>query len=100
MSVRVEALADGSWAVRVEAGGTTRHHVVTVPSGYAGRLGCAGAGDAELVRASFAFLLDREPAGSILQRFALDVIPRYFPEYAAEVKGYVHHEPRPPETAE
>ena len=39
----------------------------------------------ELVRASFAFLLEREPARSILRRFSLDVIGDYFPEYAAEM---------------
>lgn len=35
----------------------------------------------DLVRRSFEFLLDREPAGSILRRFNLSVIETYFPEY-------------------
>jgi hypothetical protein len=34
-----------------------------------------------LVRASFEFLLAREPRGSILRRFELPVIEQYFPEY-------------------
>jgi hypothetical protein len=34
-----------------------------------------------LLEVSFLFLLDREPASSILSRFALPVIERYFPEY-------------------
>ena len=34
-----------------------------------------------LLEASFQFLLAREPASSILSRFALPVIERYFPEY-------------------
>jgi hypothetical protein len=38
-----------------------------------------------LVRASFAFLLAREPAGSILRRFDLSVISVYFPEYLDEI---------------
>jgi hypothetical protein len=42
-----------------------------------------------LVRASFAFLLDREPASSILPKFSLDVIPRYFPEYRREIQSYL-----------
>jgi hypothetical protein len=34
-----------------------------------------------LVRDSFLFLLEREPSSSILPRFALSEIARYFPEY-------------------
>jgi hypothetical protein len=33
------------------------------------------------VRASFEYLLAREPAGSILPRFDLGIIERYFPEW-------------------
>jgi hypothetical protein len=89
MSIGVEALTDGSWAVRVEATGTETHHVITVPPGYAEALGGDGTNDAELVRASFAFLLDREPAGSILHRFSLDIISRYFPDYGVAVREYL-----------
>jgi len=35
----------------------------------------------ELVRASFDFLLAREPKESILKAFDLAVIKRYFPDY-------------------
>ena len=38
-----------------------------------------------LVEASIRFLLEREPRESILPRFALPVIGRYFPEYEAEI---------------
>lgn len=37
----------------------------------------------ELLEAAFAFLLAREPKESILPRFELAVIERYFPEFAA-----------------
>jgi hypothetical protein len=40
----------------------------------------------ELVRRSFEFLLEREPKESILTRFDLSVIGRYFPEYEKEIK--------------
>jgi hypothetical protein len=36
----------------------------------------------ELIEASFRFLLEREPKESILARFELPVIERYFPEYS------------------
>lgn len=38
-----------------------------------------------LVEQSFWFLLEREPQGSILSRFALTDIERYFPEYLAVI---------------
>jgi hypothetical protein len=41
----------------------------------------------ELIEASFEFLLEREPKESILGRFELPVIERYFPEYAATIAG-------------
>ena len=37
------------------------------------------------MRAAFDFLLTREPRESILRRFDLPVIGRYFPEWEAEV---------------
>ena len=54
-------------------------------------VGATGVPEEELVRASFAFLLDREPATSILTRFSLDVIGRYFPEYTSELRDYLAH---------
>jgi hypothetical protein len=41
------------------------------------------------LQASFEFLLEREPASSILSRFALPVIERYFPEYPRVVGDMV-----------
>jgi len=71
--------------VEVRDGGTTTTHDVTVPPGLAARLGWT-AGAEDLVRASFEFLLEREPATSILRRFSLDVIGGYFPEYLPEMR--------------
>lgn len=44
-----------------------------------------------LVRASFEYLLAREPAGSILPSFELSTIGRYFPTYPAAL---AHRVPR------
>jgi hypothetical protein len=47
----------------------------------------AGFDDTErLVRETFAFLLEREPRSSILARFDLPVVERYFPEYPSEMR--------------
>lgn len=40
----------------------------------------------ELLRASFEFLLLREPPEAILRVFEVNVIPRYFPEYEHEMR--------------
>ena len=59
--------------------GSTTHAVTVWPSDvehYA-----PGTSPEELLEASFRFLLEREPKESILPRFELPVIERYFPEY-------------------
>jgi len=63
----------------------TRHAVV-VPPELPAALGWEGLPEADLVRASFEFLLEREPASSILGRFRLDVIADYFPDYRTEIR--------------
>jgi hypothetical protein len=83
MAIEVEAAGGGEPArfkVRVEG----RGFEVTVAEAEAEHL---GAGDAlSLVRASFEFLLEREPSSSILPRFDLAVIERYFPEWREEMQ--------------
>jgi len=39
----------------------------------------------DLVRESFAFLLERESASSIMSEFSLSVISDYFPDYQQEM---------------
>jgi hypothetical protein len=41
------------------------------------------------VEAAFRFLLDREPKESILSRFDVTVISRYFPEFEQELPRYL-----------
>lgn len=84
-AIEVQRRADASFDVRVRQGGSLSHHVVTVPSALAAHLGHPDADPERLVALSFAFLLEREPASSILRHFALDVIERYFPEYRQEM---------------
>jgi hypothetical protein len=45
----------------------------------------------DLIKLSFEFLLEREPKESILSRFELPVIARYFPEYEREIKRRCSH---------
>jgi hypothetical protein len=41
---------------------------------------------AELIRRSFEFLLENEPKESILVRFDLPILGRFFPDYEREMK--------------
>lgn len=80
-AISVSEQDDGAYGVELHARGRTHRYRVTVPVGFGARLGRPAADPLELVRLSFEFLLEREPAGSILERFDLDVISRYFPDY-------------------
>ncbi len=77
----------GAFQVVVREGGGETRHEVTVKAADLARLG-GGEGGAALVEAAFAFLLDREPKESILSRFDLSVISRYFPEFERELPRY------------
>ena len=84
---------DSGWecTVSVEGGGKSRTtHIVSLSDEYFSCL--TGSTEpptpelvANLVRRSFEFLLRREPKESILRRFDLPVIARYFPEYEREI---------------
>lgn len=86
--IEVNGAADGAYRVTVTADGSTSSHVVTVSPDYLTRLGSGASGD-ELVVASFRFLLDRESKESIMSRFDLSIVERYFPEYPNTVGDYL-----------
>ncbi len=79
--IRATRADDGTFDVEVRDGAITTSHTVTVPPRLPRDLGWPPGSDLELVQHSFEFLLDREPATSILRRFSLDVIGDYFPDY-------------------
>jgi hypothetical protein len=81
--ITVTRETDGTFHVQTPAGTS---HDVSVPAGFAASLGCGHGTPEELVRASFEFLLEREPATSILRKFSLDVIGQYFPSYPAQIR--------------
>jgi hypothetical protein len=61
-------------------------HVVTVSQAVLADLAPGHYDPEELVRASFAFMLEREAREAILRRFELQVIERYFPGYTAQMR--------------
>jgi len=85
-TIEVEKIDNSKFRVRViEAGSETTHDVTVSPNDYT-RLTNGKIEPEELVRRSFEFLLEREPKESILTRFDLSVIGRYFPEYEREIR--------------
>jgi len=74
--IAIDHVSERTYDVTIER---ASRHRVTVPDRF-------GDDDLErIVRVSFEFLLEREPASSILPEFSLDVIARYFPEYEDEL---------------
>ena len=65
------------------------HYQVTMAHADFERLGGKTAAPEECLRAAFMFLLDREPKSSILRRFDVSVIERYFPEFRREFPRYL-----------
>ena len=70
-----------------EGRGATRHRVTLTAADFARLAG--GATPERTVEAAFRFLLDREPKESILSRFDVSVIARYFPEFERELPRYL-----------
>ena len=71
--------------VRLREGESETRHRVTVPQDLVQELGLPEEDLEGVVRESFVFLLEREPASSILPEFSLSVISDYFPEYREEL---------------
>ena len=86
--ITVTAAGPSAYRVTVQDGGSRTEHEVTVTPEDVARY-APGVGPERLLTASFEFLLEREPKESILPRFALPVIERYFPEYARVIGGMV-----------
>jgi hypothetical protein len=71
-----------------DARGETRHHV-TMDRTTCERLTVGQFSAEQCLEASFQFLLDREPKESILKRFDITLISRYFPEFEQELPHYL-----------
>jgi len=84
--IDVEKIADEEFQVRVSEGKSETSHRVTLKKSDYDRITAGKIEPAELVRRSFEFLLENEPKESILARFDLTVISRYFPDFDREIK--------------
>ena len=73
------------FGVEVTEGTETTSHKVIVPPSLLDDWGLEETDSENVVRESFAFLLEREPASSILPEFSLAIISRYYHEYKVEL---------------
>jgi hypothetical protein len=87
-SIRIVHRQGAIYDVSVDDGaGATTHEVTVWPSDVARY--APDATPEELLQASFAFLLERESKESILRRFELPIIERYFPDYPVRIAGMI-----------
>lgn len=83
--IKTTPLGHGRFLVEVLEGRTSSIHEVRVVSEVIESLGWKGTPE-EMIRASFRFLLEREPKESILHAFDIEVIGNYFPEWEDEAR--------------
>jgi len=83
--ITVNTIDSTNFEVIVEGNTTTTHRVTVTPSYYQ-KLTNNQVTPEMLVETSFKFLLERESNTSILRRFDLQIIERYFPEYKKIIK--------------
>lgn len=69
------------YKVTIKEGATETKHLVTMHEPYYHELTAGTVPPEELVRKSIVFLLQREPKESILPKFELPKIQKYFQEY-------------------
>ena len=93
MSVTVSQTATQpklEFAVEVREGrGSSRHTVTCDPALFQRLAGARGVGAEVFIEAVFAFLLEREPKESILSRFDVSIVSRYFPEFESAIGSYL-----------
>jgi hypothetical protein len=84
--IEVEMISEGTFRVRVSDGKGETSHTVTLKLADFERIAGGKIEPAELVRMAFEFLLENEPKESILGRFDLPLIGRYFPNFEPEMR--------------
>jgi hypothetical protein len=84
--IEVENVGPDQFRVRVIERETETSHLVSAKKADCERISAGKIEPAELIRRSFEFLLENEPKESILARFDLSVIARYFPSFEQEMR--------------
>lgn len=85
MDISVQHNGGDTYTVALSGDEGKSSHDVTVAHEALQRY-APGATAEDLLRESFAFLLEREPPSSILRTFTIETIEHYFPEYPEEIR--------------
>ena len=83
--IHIKAMEPEHFGVQVTEGDLTTSHRVIVRDGALDDLGVGGADGERVVRETFEFLLEREPASAILPDFAVEDVARFFAEFPEEL---------------
>ena len=87
MELLIAELSKDKFEITVKADQLTKH-IVSVTDQMLLNLTNNKTSKEELLNFSFNFLLEREPNTSILSKFDIIVISKYFPEYILKVENY------------
>ena len=87
MELLITELSKDKFEITVKADQLTKH-IVNVTDQMLLNLTNNKTSKEELLNFSFNFLLEREPNTSILSKFDIIVISKYFPEYISKVENY------------
>ena len=87
MELLITELSKDKFEITVNADQITKH-VVSLTDQMLLNLTNNKISKEELLNFSFNFLLEREPNTSILSKFDIVVISKYFPEYISKVENY------------
>jgi hypothetical protein len=85
-TISVETIGDTEFRVIVTEGANQSSHRVTVKQKDYDRITAGKIAPGDLVRMSFEYLLEHESRQSILSRFDLMEIARYFPTFENEIR--------------
>ena len=87
MELLITELSKDKFEITLKADQLTKH-IVSVTDQMLLNLTNNKTSKEELLNFSFNFLLEREPNTSILSKFDIIVISKYFPEYISKVENY------------
>jgi hypothetical protein len=87
LELLITELSKDKFEITVNADQITKH-VVSVTDQMLFNLAKNKISKEELLNFSFNFLLEREPNTSILSKFDIIVISKFFPEYISKVENY------------
>ena len=83
--ISVKKKSEQEFLVTIEEKSSSSEHTVTVDDDYYQNLTVGKTTKEELIKRSFEFLFEREPKESILSKFNLRIIKKYFLEYEQKI---------------